>query len=109
VPYVAGWAGGDAELVRASATRVLTAARGIVHDLGLDPAAVAPPARPGVAVDLAAGRALTAPGPPRGDLPVSDPPPVATAGPALVDAVRRPGFSTAVPRRSDPTEGAFAP
>lgn len=59
VPYVAGWAGGDAELVRASATRVLTAARGIVHDLGLDPPHVAVPERPAAAVGLAASRAAT--------------------------------------------------
>ncbi|WP_093184452.1 hypothetical protein [Sanguibacter gelidistatuariae] len=33
VPYVAGWAGGDAQLLRESATQVLTVARGIVADL----------------------------------------------------------------------------
>lgn len=34
VPYVAGWAGGNAQVLRESATQVLTVARGIVADLG---------------------------------------------------------------------------
>lgn len=33
VPYVAGWAGGDPQLLRESATQVLTVARWIVADL----------------------------------------------------------------------------
>ncbi|WP_175559134.1 ArdC-like ssDNA-binding domain-containing protein [Sanguibacter gelidistatuariae] len=33
VPYVAGWAGGDPQVLRESATQVLTVARGIVADL----------------------------------------------------------------------------
>ena len=33
VPYVAGWAGGDPQMLRESATQVLTVARGIVADL----------------------------------------------------------------------------
>lgn len=37
VPYLAGWSGGNAELLRTAATRVLSTARGIVTDLGLAP------------------------------------------------------------------------
>ena len=32
VPYVAGWVGGDVQLLRESATKVLTIARGIVAE-----------------------------------------------------------------------------
>ena len=35
VPYVAGWAGGDVELLKGTASRVLTVSRGILDDAGL--------------------------------------------------------------------------
>ena len=35
VPYVAGWAGGNVELLKGTASRVLTVSRGIVDDSGL--------------------------------------------------------------------------
>ena len=35
VPYVAGWAGGDVELLKGTPSRVLTVSRGIVDDAGL--------------------------------------------------------------------------
>lgn len=57
VPYVAGWAGGDADLLRAAATRVLTIARGIVEDLGLIPPEVTETA----ALQRSAGADRTAP------------------------------------------------
>jgi antirestriction protein ArdC len=42
VPYVAGWSGGNLDLVRDAATRVVTTAREAIRDLGLmpDPASV---------------------------------------------------------------------
>jgi hypothetical protein len=45
VPYLAGWSGGDSTVLRETAARVLTVARGINADLGLDctPTAVGPP------------------------------------------------------------------
>ena len=50
VPYVAGWAGGDVELLKGTASRVLTVSRGIVDDAGLgvdsQSALVAPAIRP---------------------------------------------------------------
>ena len=47
VPYVAGWAGGDVELLKGTASRVLSVARGILDDAGLgvvDQGALAAPA-----------------------------------------------------------------
>ena len=35
IPYVAGWAGGDVELLKGTASRVVTVARGILDDAGL--------------------------------------------------------------------------
>jgi hypothetical protein len=42
VPYVAGWSGGDCEILRATASRVVTVARAITTELG----AVAPSQEP---------------------------------------------------------------
>ena len=50
VPYVGGWAGGGVELLKGTASRVLTVSRGILDDAGLgvdsQPALVAPAIRP---------------------------------------------------------------
>lgn len=37
VPYVAGWSGGDVDLIRGAATRVVATARDAIRDLGLMP------------------------------------------------------------------------
>ena len=37
MPYVAGWANGDIDLLKQTASRVLDVARGVVHDAGLSP------------------------------------------------------------------------
>lgn len=44
VPYVAGWAGGDADLLRVTAARVITTARGILTDAALMPPGIETPA-----------------------------------------------------------------
>lgn len=46
VPYVAGWSDGNRDLLRESATRVLSTARAVIRDLGLapDPRGTAPEA-----------------------------------------------------------------
>lgn len=53
VPYLAGWSGGDAGVLRAAATRAIDTARGIVADLNL----CAPP--DGRGIDAALHRPIT--------------------------------------------------
>lgn len=67
VPYVAGWAGGDVELLKGTASRVLTVARGILDDAGLgvegQRVSAAPASRPPLCptpVEMAAGTDRTA-------------------------------------------------